>query len=520
MRFQLLGPVCVTHDGQEVPLGPSKQRALLAALLLDAGRVVSVERLTEALWEDAPPSSAVSAQLVLARRRTNMTLAVTPHMRRQLFYTTLLIDGRAAKEIRLFGIGGFLRDRMLAELAVSQAGERSVDRAALRIDVVWALLSAAVSGAALAVEIGRIAGGTGSTGDLTVLIAAITGLQGGVATIVIQAGTGHQMLVMFGHYLHVARPGASAIGPGTSTPPLHTGIELHDVWFRYHPDHDWVLRGISLTLHAGSTLALVGLNGSGKSTLVKLLCRMYEPDRGSITWDGIDVRELDHATLRRRIAAVFQDYMTYEMPAADNIAIGDLAALNDPARLRAAAAHAGLDAMIEALPRGYDTILGRSFTSQDRAVASAGTKASPGSAVGVVLSGGQWQRMAIARAAVRTDVDLLILDEPSSGLDAVAERSVHERMRGLHGDRAVMLISHRLNAVRGADQIVVLSGGRITERGTHASLIALEGAYAELFRTQASGYETQSHSAARRCVPPPACVDAPADQAVVTSGGY
>jgi ATP-binding cassette subfamily B protein len=246
-----------------------------------------------------------------------------------------------------------------------------------------------------------------------------------------------------------------------------------------------VLRGVSLAVPHGMATALVGLNGAGKSTLVKLLCRLYDPTRGSIHWDGVDLRELSVPQLRDRIGAVFQDYVSYDLSAAENIGLGDVAALADRTRIHAAAERAGIDATLDALPDGYDTMLSREYVDQDVAT-------------GVLLSGGQWQRVALARSLMRDGRDLLILDEPSSGLDAAAEHEIHRRLREHRAGTTSVLISHRLGAVRDADQIVVLSGGRVTECGTHEALLAAGGEYARLFHLQADGYrDTPLPSASR-----------------------
>jgi ATP-binding cassette subfamily B protein len=231
-------------------------------------------------------------------------------------------------------------------------------------------------------------------------------------------------------------------------------------------------------------MALVGRNGSGKSTLVKLLCRFYDPTRGAILWDGIDLRELDPADLRTRTSAVFQDYVNYELTAAENIGVGDLQALNDRSRITAAADRAGIHDVLAALPRGYDTMLGRRFNAPEAGPEGVGVETS-----GVNPSGGQRQRIAIARAFLRDTRDLVILDEPSAGLDAAAEHEVHTRLRAQRHGLTSILISHRLNAIRDADEIVVLSGGTITERGDHETLLATGGEYANLFTLQASGYQ-------------------------------
>jgi len=442
------------------------------------------------------------AQLGLGRRRTVMLQRTAPRLRRQLFYSLLLTDVRAAKEIRLFGIGNFLRTRMLGELRAAQDGQREVDRATLWMDGSFSLLTALVSGVVLVTAALRIGGGPNSVGNMAVLIMALASLQTSLAGIAEQAASANQAVIMFGHYAAIVNARKeSAARQTVAAPPLVSGIELRDVWFRYHPDHDWILRGVSLRIEPGQCVALVGLNGAGKSTLVKLICGLYEPTRGAVFWNGVDIRDLDADSLRARISAVFQDFMSYELSAAENIAIGDLSAAQDEDRLRKAAAGAGIDRALTALPQGYRTMLSRIFVPEQSTGSGVQARRRPfwrrnrqpavdsASSVGVSLSGGQWQRLALARAMLRADADLLILDEPSSGLDALAESEIARSLRDMRSGHSSLLISHRLSAMRAADHIVVLEGGHITEQGDHDSLMSQGTAYARLFRTQASGYQ-------------------------------
>ncbi|MFD0632195.1 ABC transporter ATP-binding protein [Catenulispora yoronensis] len=482
---------------QSAQNGPQLLAGSLLAIgqagLTIAGFVVTLVAMSPlvAVLVLASAGPTLGAQLALSRRRAEVTVGTVPRARRQIFYSMLLTDNRAAKEIRLFGLGGFLRERMLTEVTAIQSAERAVDRTTLRVDAGLSTLTAVVSGVALLMTVARIHAGHGSIGDLSILIAALAAVQGGLAGIVAQLGTANQMLILFGHYVQLTRTPASAPDPTPETTPaghprLTTSIELRDVWFRYHQDHDWILRGVNLTIPRGQTVALVGLNGAGKSTLVKLLCRLYEPTRGEIAWDGVDIRHHDISDLRSRICAVFQDFMTYDLTAAENIAVGDLTAADDHPRLHQAAATAGATNLVDGLPHGLSTMLSRMFSgSGGSSNSNNGTVSDPG----VTLSGGQWQRIAIARAVLRSDTDLLILDEPTSGLDARAEQEIHHSLRRLRTDRSTLLISHRLNTVRTADRIVVLADGVVEEQGTHEALMASGGAYAELFRLQADGYQ-------------------------------
>ncbi|WP_239133853.1 ABC transporter ATP-binding protein [Rugosimonospora africana] len=422
------------------------------------------------------------AQIALSRRRARMLWDIGPAQRREFFYSHLLSTVEAAKEVRLFSLGGFLRARMLTERRTANAATRATDRRQMAVQAGLGLLAALMSGAGLIWAVDSARQGQLSIGDVTIFVSAVAGTQAGLSTIAIEFARAHQALLMFDHYLAVTTVGQDlpvAARPHRA-PPLRHGIELRDVWFRYSDEHPWVLRGVNLHIPHGTTLAVVGLNGAGKSTLVKLLCRFYDPTRGAILWDGTDIRDVNAADLRRRIGAVFQDYMHYEMTAAENIALGDLDAWDDRGRIRAAATRAGIDAKLAALPGGYDTLLSRMFFMES-------DKEDP--ATGVSLSGGQWQRLALARAFIRDDCDLMILDEPSAGLDAESEHDIHVSLREHRRERTSVLISHRLSSVRDADRIVVLGDGVIVEQGDHDTLTTAGGEYSRLFALQASGYQ-------------------------------
>ncbi|MBP2704101.1 ABC transporter ATP-binding protein [Microbispora sp. RL4-1S] len=474
------------HGGITPALLVSATLGVVRATLTGAGFLVSL--LTINVWTAlavvVATAPSLFAELGLSRRRAAMLWRIGPAERRELFFGELLLNVQAAKELRLFGATAHLRRLVGGQRRAVNAERSRTDRRELVAQVLTAVPAALATGAGLLWVLVSAAGGKGGIGDVSLFVAAVAGVQGAATGMIAELVAGHQQMLLFGHYLAVVgAPPDLTVPPAPRAPaPLRRGVEFRDVWFRYSPGHDWALRGLDLTITCGRALAVVGRNGAGKSTLVKLLCRMYDPERGAVLWDGVDIRELDPAGLRARIGAVFQDYMQYDMTAAENIGLGDLDAMGDRARIEDAARRAGAHPSVAALPRGYDTLLSRIFWEQGED--GAGDS-------GVHLSGGQWQRLALARAYLRGERDLLILDEPSSGLDAEAEHEIHRGLREHRRGRTSLLISHRLGAVRDADEVVVLNGGRVAERGTHDGLMARGGLYAHLFGLQAEGYRPE-----------------------------
>jgi ATP-binding cassette subfamily B protein len=436
----------------------------------------------------------VRLQAALSRRRAALAGTMMPMIRRQAFFSQLLTDARAAKEVRLFGLGGWLHDRLLGKLRQAHAAEAAVDARALRTEAALDLLGAAVAATGIAVAAYQALRGVFTIGDVSVFLTALGSAHVSIGGAVSAGAMAYQGLLLFGHYQDLVdepEPDGDGRGGGDGGPvrrrpaarPLRAGIELSGVWFRYREDLPWVLRGVDLTIPAGATVGLVGHNGAGKSTLVKLLCRLYEPVSGTIRWDGVDLREFDPAALRARIGAVFQDFMEYDLTAAENIGVGRLAAVDDLGAIRAAARTARVDDTLAALPAGYQTLLSRVFDPD--------AEDQPSS----LISGGQWQRIALARAFLRPDADLMILDEPSAGLDADAEAEVSRGVRELRAGRTSLLISHRLNTLRDADAIHVLAAGRVRESGRHQELLAAGQIYARLFTRQSAGYREEPAAA-------------------------
>ncbi|WP_433796899.1 ABC transporter ATP-binding protein [Actinoplanes sp. CA-252034] len=434
-----------------------------------------------ALFALAAAGPALAAQFWLNRRNARMLWQISGRARREAHYAELLTSLNAAKELRMLGLGGLFRSRMLREMTAGNTEQARQDGRELWVRSLLAALSAIVAGGGLIWAVHQAAAGRLSIGDITLLVAAVGGVQSAGSGLVDRFASAHENALLFDHYRTLVDAESDLPVPAhpLRAGPLRRGIELRDVWFRYGPDKPWVLQGVNLTIAHGRTTALVGLNGAGKSTLVKLLCRFYDPTRGSVTWDGQDLRDLDPAEVRDRIGVVFQDFMAYELSAAENIGVGDLPAMDDRERIEAAAGRAGIHQALAALPAGYGTMLTNAwYDDADR----------ENEETGVLLSGGQWQRVALARAFLRDRRDLLILDEPTAGLDPEAEYELHQGLRRHRRGRTSVLISHRLGTIRDADEIVVLAEGAVRERGSHDELMAAGAGYARLFRMQADGY--------------------------------
>jgi ATP-binding cassette subfamily B protein len=436
---------------------------------------------------------ALWAEFDLSRRRVAMLSSITPHERRRLFYFLLQNDPRAAREIRVFGLGEVFHGRLMSELRTAQAQERAVDRRALATQLGLALIGSLGIGLAFAMAAQMLLDGSIGVGDVAIVLAGLAGVQGAAAGIVSSAADLSENLLLFGYYRRFLAqthdlPAVSAPAPASR---LSGSIEFRGVWFRYREDLPWVLKDLDLTLTANEATALVGVNGSGKSTLVKLLCRFYDPERGQILWDGVDLRLLDVDQVRQRLSVVLQDFMRYELNARENVGVGSVDLVADMDAVVAAARLADVHETLEGLPQGYETMLTQMFADLADDDSGSGTREAEASAPpvgGVTLSGGQWQKVSLARMFMRTDADLVVLDEPHSSLDADAEHEIILRFREVLSGRTAVLISHRLNTVLLADKIVVMEGGRVADSGRHDELMARGGTYARMFTRQAASY--------------------------------
>lgn len=430
-----------------------------------------------ALVLGAVPALVIDLKLSSARVRTAQGAARLS--REQFFFAGLLADVQAAREIRIFELGKFLLGKMDASLRDRNALENSLDRRQSQIQGLGIVVEGLVTTACLAYVAFTASARGLQAGDIALFIGASVGLQGSIGTISRSMIQGQQALANFTPYRRIVERAVSETSRANqvAVASLQDALSFEDVWYRYGTRGAWALRGLNLALRPGRVVALVGENGAGKSTVVRLACAFDRPSHGQVSWDSIDYANIELASLRRRMAAVFQDFMAYPLTARENIGIGRLDVLTDTGSLRQAARLAGIEEAIDRLPSGFDTRLTRMFSSG----ADSGEEGQP-------LSGGQWQRLAIARALVKESADVLILDEPSSGLDPEAEALLARNVLKARNRKAVLLVTQRLGALRWADEIIVLVGGSVVERGSHSELMHVDGEYARMFRLQASGY--------------------------------
>jgi ATP-binding cassette subfamily B protein len=413
-------------------------------------------------------------QFQLQRSAFETMVWMSPEARKMKYYSTTMLSDHSAKEIRLHNAGDlFIGLYKRAFTQVHQLVRRIRFRQATW-STAWVMLSVLGSGAAFWWIVLRTLNGQFTAGDILLFTQALLMSRQHIAAVVEESGLLYEtLLYMQKFFAYLDLPPNLPLAPAGKSAGIRqsiVSIEFSNVSFQYKDDGPNVLQGVSFVIRPGETVALVGENGAGKTTIVKLLARLYDPTRGQIRINGEDLRDINLQEWRRNLAVVFQDFVHFQLTVRENVALGALDHLDDLDRIREACIRSGASSVVEELPQGYDTVLGRQFEG------------------GVELSGGEWQKIALARAFIK-DAPVVILDEPTAALDPRSEFELYRRFAELMRGKTVLLISHRLSAARMADRILVLEHGRIVEEGTHESLMTRGGRYAELYRMQASHYE-------------------------------
>jgi ATP-binding cassette subfamily B protein len=428
------------------------------------------------LLATALPAAAV--EMWFSRSAFRLRNWRSPESRQLNYLEYVLANDGHVKEVKLFGLGKLFlgRYRSLGEKFYKEDRRLEVKRS------FWALLLSLIGTVAfygcyvmmaLAAAAGRI-----TLGNMTLYLVALRQGQQSFQSILSAVGGIYEHTLYMSNlfeYLAIPESPRSALEPA-APPKSERGVRFEDVGFRYpipegsNGEEKWALRGINVFIPAGQSVALVGQNGAGKTTLIKLLTRLYEATEGRVLIDGKDVRAWDPEALRARLAVIFQDFNEYQLDVRDNVGLGSATHLGETERIERATDRGGAKEVIAGLPSGLATRLGR--WAHD----------------GVELSGGQWQKIALSRAFMREEADILVLDEPTAALDAEAEHAVFERFRTLSSGRTTFLISHRFSTVRMADRILVIEGGHIVEDGSHDTLLKANARYAHLFNLQARGY--------------------------------
>jgi ATP-binding cassette subfamily B protein len=414
---------------------------------------------------------AFLAEATFSGQAFRLFLWRSPETRMQLYLETVLAREDHVKEVKLFGLGPLFLERYRNIFRKLYKEDRDLT---IRRDT-WGfflglIATATLYGAYAWIALSAIASRI-TLGQMTMYLMLFRQGQSAVSAILSAVGGMYEdNLYLSTLYEYLATPVDDRMGAAIRGPRPDDGIRFENVSFSYPDAEQPTLVDVNLHIKPGESLALVGENGSGKTTLIKLLTRLYVPTSGRVTLDGRDLREWAEAALRDRIGVIFQDFTRYQLMLGENIGAGDVRHFEDEERWREAGEKGLAAPIVATLPEGYRTPLGKWFND------------------GRELSGGQWQKIALSRAFMRSRADILVLDEPTAAMDAGAEATIFEHFRTLTKGRIAILISHRFSTVRMADQIVVLHDGRIIERGSHDELMRMNGHYAHLFSLQAKGY--------------------------------
>ena len=395
-----------------------------------------------------------------------------PESRKLDYYFQIMVDPKTIKEIKTLNIGKYFINRYSTGFDKILKTVKAVKIDHAHLTSKFALLSGIGLASMYVYVTYLVIKGDITPGDIALYFSAVTTVQETLWMFTLMSGRLSEVAFQYRDFMKFLnlKPVLAELERHEHQKSLST-IEFRNVHFSYPESATEILRGVSFTINAGETVALIGDNGAGKSTIVKLLCRFYDPTSGCILTNGVDLRQYEVDSWRNNISAIFQDFSRFSLTVRENIGIGKVENVDDLALIKEAAEKGMATPLIAKLANGYSTLLGRQFAG------------------GVDLSEGEWQKVAMARAFVRSDAGLLILDEPTSALDAEAEYSMYLRFKELTQGKITLLISHRLSTVKMADRIIVLDKGSIAEDGSHAELMAADGKYASMFKMQADRYK-------------------------------
>lgn len=445
--------------------------------------LISMTSFVAVLWAISPAApfivvlvSVPSAVINFVYRKKNVIYLRfhSKDRRKMSYYSSLLTDKDMVKELRIFGLYDSFIDRYKEVYGKYFAGLKRIYIGEGLLHVALTFLTSAVN-CFLFIFIARgVYAGEYRVGDYSLYTGALMSISAGITTLISTMAGIYEGTLFIDNMIEFMdeKPTLTPVLSQPRKPERHRGhcIELRGVSFRYPGTRRDVIKNVDLTIEEGQTVVLVGLNGAGKTTLIKLLTRLYDPTEGVILLDGHDIREYDVGELYKLYGIIFQDFGRYAASVDENIEFGNIFSQKDTDRIHRAAEESSADAFIEALPRGYDTPLTRWFEED-----------------GIEPSVGQWQKIAVARAFY-SDTDIMILDEPTASLDAIAEKQIFDQFDALRHGKTTIFVSHRLSSATVADKIVVLMNGEIAEQGTHRELMEKKGHYCELFTAQARRY--------------------------------
>lgn len=445
--------------------------------------IISMISFVVILWGVSPWAPFIITLLALPgaiisfiyRKKSFSYMRMRSKDRRQLaYYSDVLTNKDLAKEVRMFGLSDFFTDKYNGTFKKYFSGLKKLFVGEGTWNIAFAIISAVVNCGLFLFIAQGVASGTSQVGDYSLFTGALNSISSGVRTIVATTATIYEGTLFIDNLISFINEPQTLV-PSVDepvAPERHVAhkIEFCDVSFRYPGAQKDTIKHFTATINPGDTVVLVGLNGAGKTTLIKLLTRLYDPTGGVIMLDGRDIREYDTAELYKIFGIIFQDFGKYAVSVAENIALSDTSKPIDDERVRISAKEGNADSFIDALPQKYDTALMKYFEED-----------------GTELSIGQWQKLSVARAFY-CDSDILILDEPTASLDAIAEQEIYNQFDSLRRDKTTIFVSHRLSSATVADNILVVENGCLIEQGKHSELMKLGGKYAELFSTQAKRY--------------------------------